>query len=68
MNAFETMLPGATFLRIHRSYIISKEKIKSIYAEAIEIGGTEIPVGKLYKHNVMSSLYPASEVTAWRPF
>jgi DNA-binding LytR/AlgR family response regulator len=56
MNAVEAMLSEALFIRVHRSFIVSKAKIKSITGELIEIGDMEIPVGKLYKHNVMKML------------
>jgi len=56
MNAAEAMLPEALFIRVHRSYIVSRAKITSITGETIEIGGIEIPIGKLYKHSVMKLL------------
>ena len=56
MNAVEAMLPEALFIRVHRSFIVSKPKIKSITGETIEIGDAEIPIGKLFKHGVMKLL------------
>ncbi len=37
------------FLRIHRSYIVNKEKITAYTKQDIEIGRIEIPIGKMYK-------------------
>jgi two-component system, LytTR family, response regulator len=56
MAAIEAMLPESAFLRIHRSYIVSKSKIRSFTGELIAVGNAEIPIGKLYKQNVMKLL------------
>jgi DNA-binding LytR/AlgR family response regulator len=56
MAAIEAMLPESAFLRIHRSYIVSKSKIRSFTGELIAVGNAEIPIGKLYKNNVMKLL------------
>ena len=56
MAAIEAMLPESAFIRIHRSYIVSTSKIKSFTGEMIGIGDTEIPIGKLFKQNVMKLL------------
>ncbi len=45
----ESMLPSALFRRIHRSFIVSIDKIESYNAEAVEIGGISIPIGRNYK-------------------
>ncbi|GGB02690.1 LytR/AlgR family response regulator transcription factor [Puia dinghuensis] len=56
MAAVEAMLPEAAFIRTHRSYIVSRSKIRSFTGEVIGIGSTEIPIGKLFKNNVMKAL------------
>ena len=56
MTAIEAMLPGTAFVRTHRSYIVSRARISSFTGESIGMGHTEIPIGKLYKKNVMRSL------------
>jgi two-component system, LytTR family, response regulator len=45
----EELLPGEQFKRIHRSFIISVSKIDSYNAEAVEIAGASIPIGRGYK-------------------
>jgi DNA-binding LytR/AlgR family response regulator len=45
----ETLLPSHLFKRIHRSYIISLNKIESYNAEAVEVGGISIPIGRNYR-------------------
>jgi len=56
MAAAEAMLPADDFIRVHRSYIVLKSKIRSFTGESIEIGNTEIPIGKLFKNEVMKLL------------
>lgn len=56
MAAIEAMLPPSSFLRIHRSYIVSQSKISAFTGDSITIGKTELPIGKLFKNNVMQTL------------
>lgn len=46
---FEGLLPVDSFLRIHRSFIINKNKINHIYGNRVFIGASEIPIGSKYK-------------------
>lgn len=48
MNIIEAMLPKNMFLRVHRSFIVSTAKITAFTKYNIEIGETEIPIGRLY--------------------
>lgn len=48
-HEIETLLPGHLFKRIHRSFIISMNKIDSFTAEEVDINGTSIPVGRAYR-------------------
>jgi two-component system LytT family response regulator len=56
MAMAETMLPEESFLRVHRSYIVAKDKISSFTGEVITIGREEIPIGKLYRAQVLKGL------------
>jgi two-component system LytT family response regulator len=53
ISSIEAMLSGNEFARIHRSYIVAVSKIKSLTNELVEIGNTELPIGKLYKNNFL---------------
>jgi DNA-binding LytR/AlgR family response regulator len=53
ISSVEAMLPEKLFVRTHRSFIISVNKIKSYTNEVIEIGKSQIPIGKLYRNSVM---------------
>ncbi len=48
-HEIESLLPSTLFKRIHRSFIISVNKIESYTAEAVEVNGISIPVGRGYK-------------------
>ncbi|MCL7753494.1 LytTR family DNA-binding domain-containing protein [Polaribacter sp. Z022] len=41
-------LPDHNFIRIHRSYTIAIDKVKSIEGNLVEIGTTKIPIGRKY--------------------
>jgi two-component system, LytTR family, response regulator len=45
----EELLPVSQFRRIHRSFIISVNKIESYTAEMVEVNGVSIPVGRGYR-------------------
>jgi two-component system LytT family response regulator len=45
----EELLPQSQFKRVHRSFIVSVEKIESYTAENVEVNGISIPVGRQYK-------------------
>ncbi len=53
---FEEMLPKNTFIRVHRSFIINKSKISYIEGNTVFIAKTEIPIGSVYKENLMKNL------------
>jgi DNA-binding LytR/AlgR family response regulator len=53
IGSVEAMLSDNKFFRIHRSYIVSLDKIKSFTNEIVEIGNTELPIGKFYRHSFL---------------
>jgi DNA-binding LytR/AlgR family response regulator len=52
IGSIEQLLPAHRFLRIHRSFIIAIDKITAFTQNDIEIGDQEIPIGKLYRHQL----------------
>lgn len=48
-HEIEELLPAHLFKRIHRSFIVSVNKIESYTAETVEVHGAFIPVGRGYK-------------------
>lgn len=59
ISSVEEMLPGKDFARVHRSYIVSLNNIKGFTSEVIEIGNSNIPIGKLYRSDAMRILQQA---------
>ena len=52
ISSIEQLLPGDRFIRIHRSFIVAIDKITAFTQNDIEIGEQEIPIGKLYRHQL----------------
>jgi DNA-binding LytR/AlgR family response regulator len=48
ITMLEAMLPVSSFVRIHRSFIVSVNAITAFTSHDVEIGNVEIPVGRLY--------------------
>lgn len=47
-NEIEALLPQSLFRRIHRSFIISLDKIESYTAKTVDVNGISIPIGRGY--------------------
>lgn len=56
ISSLEEMLPKNAFLRIHRSYIVATTRIDAFYGDTIEIAKNELPIGRLFKHDVNKQL------------
>jgi DNA-binding LytR/AlgR family response regulator len=52
ISSLEENLPKSMFLRIHRSFIVAINKIQSYSSEMVMIGKDELPVSRMYKHEV----------------
>lgn len=52
----EEMLTRNNFIRVHRSFIVAKDKIDTFSATDVEINGKQIPIGRSYKELVISIL------------
>jgi len=49
MKSLEEILPSSRFLRVHKSYIVQKQKIKIIDRSRIVFGKEYIPISSAYK-------------------
>ncbi|MEL7119807.1 MAG: response regulator transcription factor [Bacteroidota bacterium] len=49
LKKIEEVLPNPPFFRVHKSYIISADKVDSIGKNDLTIGEQQIPIGGLYK-------------------
>lgn len=56
MVALEALLPESKFIRLHRSFIVALKAISSFSSEKVNIGDAALPVGKLYRLQVMKKL------------
>ena len=56
LKALEAILLPAHIMRVHRSYIVNLNAIKSITGNVLEIDGREIPIGANYKEALFKSL------------
>jgi DNA-binding LytR/AlgR family response regulator len=53
IKSLENQLPVNKFMRIHKSYIVSMEKISSLRGNELIIGSHKIMVGKIYKDHLL---------------
>ncbi len=56
MKKMETVLPAATFIRIHKSYIINRNKIEFLDRGKVVINGQYLPVGETYRERFMAQI------------
>lgn len=49
MKAIEDELPASQFMRVHKSFIVSKEHITAVRKNSVFIGAMEIPVSDNYR-------------------
>ena len=54
MKSLEEQLPASIFIRVQKSYIVSKEHVTAIRKNSIFIGNIEIPVGDNYRDALAS--------------
>lgn len=49
-------LPRDKFIRVHKSYIVAKEKVNMVRGNVLKIGDKEIPIGLTFKDNFKKAL------------
>lgn len=54
LKNIEEKLPAGMFIKVHRSYIISPDKIEFIEGNRIKLGQEFVPVGQSYRSNLES--------------
>ena len=52
ISSLEKLLSPHRFLRVHRSYMVTIERVQSYSATHLKIGDMNIPIGRFYKSNV----------------
>lgn len=56
LKAIEGKLPANKFVRVHRSYIVQIDNIKTVEDTTIFINEISIPIGSIYKENFIKRL------------
>jgi DNA-binding LytR/AlgR family response regulator len=56
LGQVEELLAKNNFLRIHRSFIVARNKVEAFSATEVEIDNKKIPIGRSYKELVQSVL------------
>lgn len=56
LKLIEDKLPQNRFMRIHKSYIVSLERVVAIKKGFVQVAGTEIPVSDNYKQQLAQAL------------
>jgi DNA-binding LytR/AlgR family response regulator len=56
LGQIEDHLPKGDFVRIHRSFIVAKEKIDAFTSTEIEVTNKQLPIGRSYKELVSNLL------------
>lgn len=56
LNGIEKELPGDRFMRVHRSYIVSLDKIDSVEDGSAYVFQTNIPIGDSHRSSLMKRL------------
>ena len=56
ISTLEEKLPYPPFVRIHRSFIINSNWVKTISNEGVELNGKELPFGRAFKKSALNHL------------
>lgn len=56
MKSMEESLPSHEFLRVHKTYIISKPKVKGIVGNEIDMGMKKIPFSRSRRNEIIEAL------------
>ncbi len=56
LNSFCKKIVSKNFLRVHRSFVVNVKKLDAVADAHLEINRKVIPVGKIYKEDLMKSI------------
>jgi DNA-binding LytR/AlgR family response regulator len=62
ISSLESLFSDIQFLRVHRSYIVSINKITGYNGLSLRVNNNNIPISRLYKQAVMSVLHNKSSL------
>ena len=61
LTEFLGMLPGAHFIRIHKSYVIHYQYVRAIDGNRVFVEDTSLPLGKTFKEELMKRIRNESQ-------
>lgn len=56
LGFMETQLPGHLFSRVHKSFIVSLNRISSYSADRVTVEGQTLPIGRLFKAGFLKAI------------
>ena len=56
MKKLQEDLPAKRFIRVHKSFIISRNRIQFIEGNYVQLEGKSIPIGATYRNDVLSGI------------
>lgn len=56
LKSLLSLLPAGRFIRVHRSFLVQKSKIGTVENNHIAFGRVQVPVGRLYKNDLIRFL------------
>jgi len=57
LKNLEELLPADGFLRVHKSYIVAKDKVQSLNGNMLEIGQFKIPISRSKREEVVQAIF-----------
>jgi DNA-binding LytR/AlgR family response regulator len=57
LTQFEEQLPRTKFIRIHKSFLLALTAIKYLEGNEITVNSRKLPIGKVFRENLMRRLY-----------
>jgi DNA-binding LytR/AlgR family response regulator len=57
MKNLEDMLPEADFLRVHKSFIVAKERVQSLEGNQLLVEKLKIPISRERKEAVVKAIF-----------
>ena len=61
MKKMQEELPPGLFIRVHKSFIISRNKIKFIEGNFVQVADKSIPIGATYRNDVFTNIEKKSD-------
>ncbi len=53
LGVFAALLDSGAFIRIHRSFLVAKDKVTAFTASEVEVAGKSLPIGRSYREEVI---------------